>query len=111
LGFGRERAASRARQNCVGSGSPAIATRTSVGQADAYLVRARALDAVETNRSVQLPNPITTPPPADSEAVMIEGAALQENLGEFPGRFTDQGDTMPAPQLREIAREFRDGEK
>jgi hypothetical protein len=43
--------------------------------------------------------------------VLIEEASLQENLGEFPTRFTDQGDTMPTPESREIAREFRDGER
>jgi len=46
-----------------------------------------------------------------SEGILIEEASLQENLGEFPTRFTDQGDTMPTPETREIAREFREGER
>jgi hypothetical protein len=49
--------------------------------------------------------------PRTADGVLIEDAALQENLGEFPSRFTDQGETMPTPESREIAREFRDGEK
>ena len=40
--------------------------------------------------------------PQDDEAHRIDGqivdeAALQENLGEFPGRQTDQGDRQPTP--------------
>ena len=81
------------------------------GQAAEYWERARALDALEANLPVQLPNPLTNPGPQTSDGVLVEEASLQENLGEFPARFTDQGDTMPTPESREIAREFRDGER
>jgi hypothetical protein len=75
-----------------------------VGRAAEYWERARELDALESDLPVQLPNPMVSRP-------VVEEAALQENLGEFPALFTDQGDTMPTPESREIAREFRDGER
>ncbi len=81
------------------------------GQAAAYFERARQLDALASDCPVQLPNPLTTPPRPTSEDVLIEDASLQENLGEFPTRFTDQGDSMPTPESRKISREFRDGER
>jgi hypothetical protein len=31
---------------------------------------------------------------------MVEDAAIQENLGEFPGRLTDQGDRQQTPLPR-----------
>jgi hypothetical protein len=74
------------------------------GQSDAYWERARELDVLETNHPASRAR--RTP-----DGVLIEEAALQENLGEFPSLFSDQGDTMPAPESREIAREFRDGER
>ena len=82
-----------------------------VGQSAAYWERARELDAMASELPVQLPNPQTVRPAPAFEGAVVEEAALQENLGEFPGRFTDQGDTMPTPESREIAREFRDGER
>jgi hypothetical protein len=36
----------------------------------------------------------------------VEEAELQENLGEFPGRNTDQGDRLRAPMTRKKARAF-----
>ncbi len=80
------------------------------GQSAAYWERARELDALETNHPVLLPNPGTTPP-LTSANILIEEASLQENLGEFPTGFNDKGDRMPTPESREIAREFRDGER
>ena len=82
-----------------------------VGQSEEYWERARELDAIERNCPVLRPNLIVSHPRETSEGVLIEEASLQENLGEFPSRFTDQGDTMPTPESREIAREFRDGER
>jgi len=81
------------------------------GQSAAYWERARELDALESDCPVQLPNPIASPPPPTVEGVLVEEASLQENLGEFPSLFTDQGDTMPTPESREIAKEFRDGKR
>jgi hypothetical protein len=81
-----------------------------LGQSEAYLERARELDALEFDCPVQLPNPIASPP-ATYQGTLIEEAALQENLGEFPALFTDQGETMPTPESRPIAKQFRDGER
>jgi hypothetical protein len=82
-----------------------------VGQSEAYWERARELDAIENNPPTEIPNPATHPLSATLNGVVIEEAILQENLGEFPARLTDQGDTMPTPESREIAREFRDSER
>jgi hypothetical protein len=79
------------------------------GQELEYWERARELDALQSDAPIGLPNPLASPPPANG--VLIEEAVLQENLGEFPARFTDQGDSMPTPESKEIAREFRDGER
>jgi len=99
--LGRIRA--RAEELWDSEGQPA-------GQFATYLERAAALDALQTDCPVLLPNPLVTPPRPTAQSTLIEQAALQENLGEFPALFTDQGDTMPTPESREIAREFRDGE-
>lgn len=81
------------------------------GQAEAYWERARELDAIAHNPPAPLPNPIADHRPRTADGTLIEEAALEENLGEFPNRFTDQGDRMHTPESREIAREFRDGER
>jgi hypothetical protein len=77
------------------------------GQEAEYLERARELDALATLR----PAPPEVRPGQEPGAPLVEEASLQENLGEFPALFTDQGETMPTPETREIAREFRDGER
>lgn len=61
--------------------------------------RARVLVAMEESAgSGLLPNPQTTP---DSPRVTgIEEAEIQENLGEFPDRFADQGEIAPTPAPR-----------
>ena len=81
------------------------------GQSDAYWERARELDAIEQNCPVTIPNPLISHPRETADGVLIEEAALEENLGEFPSLFTDQGETLPTPESREIAREFREGER
>jgi hypothetical protein len=81
------------------------------GHAAEYWERARELDALEHNPAGQLPNPLVTPPMPTYQGVTIEEAVLQENLGEFPSLFNEQGDSMPTPETREIAREFREGER
>jgi hypothetical protein len=98
-----DRIRARARHLWQTEGEPA-------GQFPAYWQRAVELDALEFDCPVLLPNPLVTPPHRTAQGVLIEEAALQENLGEFPALFTDQGETMPTPESREIAREFRDGE-
>ncbi len=77
------------------------------GQADEYWERARELDALEFNS----PTLITPGVERALDGAVVDEASLQENLGEFPGRFTDQGDTMATPETKEIAREYREGER
>ena len=46
--------------------------------------------------ATQLPNPMQQP---DSpRETGVEEAEIQKNLGEFPGRFTDQGEVQPTPK-------------
>lgn len=72
------------------------------GRLGDYLERARELRAIEDHpASALLPNPMTQHGgaiPATEQPV--EEAELMDNLGEFPGRFTDQGDRNPAPMTR-----------
>jgi hypothetical protein len=81
------------------------------GRADDYWERARQLDAIEANAPAMKPNPETQGAWRDPSSPPVEEAALQENLGEFPGRFTDQGEVMVTPESKKIAKEFRNGER
>jgi hypothetical protein len=59
-----------------------------------YWERARELVGMEESAgSGLLPNPLTAP----RRESQIEEADIQENLGEFPGQLTDQGDVTPTP--------------
>ncbi len=66
-----------------------------------YWERARALVGMEENpQAGQIPNPVHpgedrpfSPPP-------VEEAAIQENLGEFPDRLSDQGERKQTPSPR-----------
>ncbi|HEY0181759.1 MAG TPA: DUF2934 domain-containing protein [Rhodopila sp.] len=63
-----------------------------------YWERARELVGMEESAgSGQLPNPQSNP--NSPRETGIEEADIQANLGEFPGRMTDQGEaqTTPAP--------------
>ena len=62
--------------------------------------RARELVGMEESAGAgQLPNPQRAGhDPAAEEP--IEEAFLQENLGEFPGRFADQGETEQTPHAK-----------
>ena len=61
-----------------------------------YWERARELTAIEESAGGgQLPNPSERANPAREAGV--EEAEIQENLGEFPDRLTDQGDVQPTP--------------
>ena len=90
----------RARRMWLEEGSPK-------GREDEYLERARELQAfVDHPAAALLPNPMVAHPhPAGSEEP-VEEAELLENLGEFPGRNTDQGDRVLAPMTRKKARAF-----
>jgi hypothetical protein len=58
------------------------------GQADTHWEKARILVAIEDDRTGLKPVEETKP----------EEAKLMENLGEFPGALTDQGDKQPFPK-------------
>ena len=62
-----------------------------------YWERARELVAMEeSGETGQLPNPSTT----GDDGEVVEEASIQENLGEFPDRFTDQGDRAETPSVK-----------
>lgn len=64
-----------------------------------YWERARELVAMEESAgSGLLPNPETDP--ESRRATGVEEAEIQENLGEFPDRFADQGEVKPTPAPR-----------
>ena len=71
------------------------------GRHDEYWERARELVGMENSAgAAQLPIPDTTPG-ADAMLVEpVEEAFIQENLGEFPDRFADQGEAQPTPKAR-----------
>jgi hypothetical protein len=80
------------------------------GRQDEYLERARELQAfVEHPAAALLPNPMVAHPDPGVTEQPVEEAELLENLGEFPGRNTDQGDRVLAPMTRKKAREFARG--
>ncbi len=67
------------------------------GAEAAYLERARELIAIEDHpQSGLLPNPAAP----GARPAPVEEAWVQENLGEFPSRFTDQGNRPQAPAAR-----------
>jgi hypothetical protein len=68
-------------------------------------------DAIEANAAGLQPNPLIADPDRDPSDPLVEEAALELNLGEFPALFTDQGDRMPTPETRKVARKFRSGER
>lgn len=75
------------------------------GQEAEYLERARELQAIEDHPTAGLlPNPMTQHPGGVPPAEPIEEAELMENLGEFPGRLTDQGDRPPVPMVKRKGR-------
>lgn len=74
------------------------------GRLDEYRERADELVRMEmAGNAGQLPNPQTHPEP-------VEEAAIQENLGEFPGAMNtdDQGDWRQTPMTRDQLREGYD---
>ena len=69
-----------------------------------YWERARELVGMESNPGAgQLPNPMTQPDRTGPQGEPIEEAELQDNLGEFPDRFADQGETRVTPEVRKVA--------
>ena len=71
-----------------------------------YWQRARELVAMEENAGAgRLPNPQNHP--EASRQTGVEEAEIQENLGEFPDRFTDQGDVQATPSAAHSPRRRR----
>lgn len=77
------------------------------GREAEYLERARELQAITDNPTAGLlPNPMTQRGGAIPPAEPVEEAAIEENLGKFPGRLTDQGDHPPTPMTRKKAERY-----
>ena len=60
------------------------------GRANDHWEKARILVAIESDRTSLVPVADERPEPAD----------IQQNLGEFPTAFRDQGDREPSPSPR-----------
>ena len=68
------------------------------GRADEYWERASELVGMEqAGRFGQLPNPASLPGADPLHQEIVEEASIQENLGEFPDRFADQGERSLTP--------------
>jgi hypothetical protein len=65
-----------------------------------YWERARELDGMEASGATgQIENPIAAG--IDPTApVGVEEASIQENLGEFPGLMSDQGEDLQTPMVK-----------
>lgn len=75
------------------------------GREAEYLERARELQAIDDNPTAgQLPNPMTLHGGEVPPAEPVEEAEIEENLGEFPVEFTDEGDRVTSPMTRKKAR-------
>ena len=71
------------------------------GQEAEYWERARALVGMEEHPHFgDLPNPATVPGADPSRTEIVEEASIQENLGEFPSRLSDQGDRPSTPSRK-----------
>lgn len=76
------------------------------GRMDEYLERARELQAFEDHPAAALlPNPMAVHHGDTSAEQTVEEAQLMENLGEFPGLLSDQGDRSLVPMTRKKARQ------
>jgi hypothetical protein len=69
------------------------------GQELEFWERASELVGMEESAGAgELPNPANQPWADPSRAdVVVDEASLQENLGEFPDRFSDQGERQATP--------------
>lgn len=76
------------------------------GREREFWERAEEIIGMEENPTAgRLPNPMTRPDPIPG--VTVEEAEIQENYGETPSRFTDQGDRRATPKPRARARRSR----
>ncbi len=78
------------------------------GRDEEYWERARELVGMEASAGAGLlPNPVTQNEPIPG--VTVEEAAIQENYGEFPDRFADQGEWRQTPMTKDELKEFEKG--
>lgn len=76
------------------------------GREREFWERAEELIGMEENATAgRLPNPMTRSEPIPG--VTVEEAEIQENYGETPDRFTDQGDRRETPKPRAKSRRSR----
>ncbi len=68
------------------------------GQDNSYWERARELDALHMPVGLE-PNPMIAHPDGPPAIDIVDEAALQENLGEFPDRVADQGERRLRPRF------------
>ncbi len=69
------------------------------GQHDEFWERASELVRMEEAAGFgQLPNPATVPGADPSRVQPVEEAFIQDNLGEFPDRSSDQGERPQTPR-------------
>ncbi len=69
------------------------------GNENEYLERARELVAIEESAGAgQLPVPKEGS--TSTGGVIVEEAFIQDNLGEFPDRLSDQGEHQATPRAR-----------
>ncbi len=70
--------------------------------------RARELIGMEESAGAGLlPNPMTHETMLSGQPEGVEEAAIQENLGAFPDRLSDQGEWQPTPSPKAAKRERR----
>ena len=75
------------------------------GRQAEFLERARELQAIEDNPTAgQSPNPMTQHHGEIPPTEPVEEAEIMQNLGEFPGEFTDQGEHLSTPMTKKQAR-------
>ncbi len=68
------------------------------GRSEDFWERARELVGIEQSVGAgELPNPATQPGADPNRTQIVEEASIQENLGEFPDRLSDQGDRAQTP--------------
>ena len=77
-----------------------------VGREADYWERARELEALHTPVGL-VDNPMITHPDGPPVLDIVEEAEIQQNLGEFPDRFADQGEVSPTPMPRRSLRRAR----
>lgn len=78
------------------------------GRHDEYWERASELVRMEmAGNTGQLPNPASLPGADPNAPDRVDEAFIQENLGEFPDRFADQGEKTATPMAKAGARPRR----